>query len=316
MAFNSRPARSRLAVATVAALALFSTVAQAQVLSDRYRGYGFYWNGGGSNTRILEDLTLPHFQNQSQLVASPTGGVLPTPWATNNPITSLRALVETPSSYVTGASGTDTQLSWPTNGAVLCNPQANTQTGTAEPCASRIMGQASYTVLYFPQAGSYTLHASHDDEIEIAFTPEVGASDYREKTYTPQAELLFNCGPFATPASGSHCVSDTGLPIDRKEPLVTINVAENDTCQPIRVLWNNWGSSSSLELFWSGPGIVGNQLIPAANLLDPSKPYGQYCPRSVIPPAAVPTLEQGGLLMLSAMAAGLVAWRRRKKAAP
>lgn len=177
------------------------------------------------------------------------------------------------------------------------------------------MGQASYTVLYFPVAGQYNLLASHDDDIEIAFTPEVGAADYRSQTYTTQASLPFNCGP-SVPGSSPDCISDTGQPIDRKAPLLTIDVAEDNTCQPIRLLWNNWGSDSQLRIYWNGPGTTGTELIPAGNLLNPSQPYENMCPKrstgNTITP--VPTLHLGGLVGLSAMVAAITLWRRRRAA--
>lgn len=187
-------------------------------------------------------------------------------------------------------SGTTSQMRWLGSSPQLCSSSA--PPSVTDACNKSAMGQISYALLKFPQAGVYNLALNHDDQIGLDFSSYAGGTTYRDATYTQAARLAEYTGEDA-PAQAA-----------------TYNATHSNACVLVRVSWNNFGGPNHLGLHWSGPGISGTELVPAANLLDPSAPSAECAPP---PPTAVPTVGEYGLLMLAGMVALLGGMRLRRR---
>ena len=186
-------------------------------------------------------------------------------------------------------SGTSPQMQWTSGSQQLCNLSAN---AASDACNKRAMGQISYALLKFPEAGTYNLALNHDDEAGVDFSTYLGGADYRDAAYVQAARLAGWVGE-ATAA-----------------PAATYTAPYPNACVLVRISWNNYGNPNHLGLHWSGPGVTGTEVVPAANLLDPATP-GAEC---VTPtPTAVPTVGGYGLFLLAGMVAlmGFAQLRRR-----
>ncbi len=83
-------------------------------------------------------------------------------------ITNLRAVSVNPANAVrTGTSATIDFAS----GAVdsLCDNRVNT---TSTPCTLQAQGKVAYALIQFPQAGTYSIAAAHDDNLVIELSPD------------------------------------------------------------------------------------------------------------------------------------------------
>lgn len=151
------------------------------------------------------------------------------------------------------SSGRLDDLDWSSNEQQLCN----TRVGNA-PCAEQIQGRVAYTLVRFPTAGTYTFKAAHDDDLQVDFSTNfsaASASNYRNFDYN-------------VPVGGlSSYTSETSFP-DIPGNFVA---SQDNSCYAMRVYWNNRGGLNFLRMKWVKPGGI-EEIIPAANLLDPSKP--------------------------------------------
>ena len=185
-------------------------------------------------------------------------------------------------------SGTSPQMQWTNSSQQLCNLSAGS---ASDACNKRAMGQISYALLRFPEAGTYSLALNHDDEAGVDFSTYRGGANYRDAAYEPAARLVGWVGEGTTAPAG------------------TYNAAHPNACVLVRISWNNYGNPNHLGLHWSGPGIVDSELVPAANLLDPVAPSSEcFTPT----PTAVPTVGEYGLLLLAGMVA-LLGWMQLRR---
>ena len=153
----------------------------------------------------------------------------------------------------TASSGSLDDLDWSSNEQQLCNTRVNNA-----PCTDQIQGRVAYTLVRFPTAGTYTFKAAHDDDLQVDFSTNfsaASASNYRNFDYN-------------VPVGGlSSYTSETSFP-DIPGNFVA---SQDNSCYAMRVYWNNRGGLNFLRMKWVKPGNI-EEVIPAANLLDPSRP--------------------------------------------
>ena len=151
------------------------------------------------------------------------------------------------------SSGSLDDIDWSSNEQQLCN----TRVGNA-PCSDQIQGRVAYTLVRFPTAGTYTFKAAHDDDLQVDFSTSfsaASASNYRNFDYNVPVGSL------------SSYTSETSYP-DIPGNFVA---SQDNSCYAMRVYWNNRGGLNFLRMKWVKPGNI-EEIIPAANLLDPSRP--------------------------------------------
>ncbi len=225
--------RAQLRWATAAMLMCMAASSQASVLWERYRGQQY----------VPTPLIPPNYDHV-------TG-------AANDTTAIDRLLVLAGGGAANAAdSGSSAQVNWSVADQQLCDTSRN---ASSDACVKRAMGQVMYTVLRFPQAGSYTLSLSHDDAGGLDLASDAGGPGYRDAPFQPVARLPRWTGQAAP------------------ETLTTYTTTQPNACVLARLTWNNWGTTNHYGLYWSGPGIVGTALVPASALLDPSVTQAANC---------------------------------------
>lgn len=214
--------------------ALMPVAVQAGVIFDNFRGQVSV--PGGS--------PAPNYLNYS-------GG---------NSVVQLQNLVSFASSTTNiASSGTAQNIDWNIASATLCNSAAGSGWQSSAACQQWLQGRVVYALVVFPTAGTYGFSAAHDDEVKVEFSTnftKANAAHYRTFDYNVPVGQL-----------GSFTSGDTQF----ENIPGSFVVAQNNTCYAMRVHWNNQGGLNHLRLRWTPPGQSA-QIIPAANLRDPSDP--------------------------------------------
>ncbi|MDR0225316.1 MAG: DUF11 domain-containing protein [Burkholderiaceae bacterium] len=202
------------------------------------------------------------YDNFRGQVSVPGGS--PTPNYTNyqggNSAVQLQNLITFASSTTNiASSGSSSNIDWSAASGALCNNNAGGDWQSLPACQQWLQGRVVYALVVFPSAGTYGFSAAHDDEVKVEFSTnfsKANAAHYRSFDYNvPVGQLssyTANDGIFET-IPGSFVA------------------AQNNTCYAMRVHWNNQGGINHLRLRWTPPGQAA-QIIPAANLRDPSDP--------------------------------------------
>lgn len=210
----------------VAVMVCAASTSQANVLWERYRGQSY----------VPTPLVEPNYNN-----ALDPGGV--------GAVNALLALAAGGVSNAVDA-GSSAQIYWSIGDQQLCDTSRN---DSSDACEKRAMGQVMYTVLQFPQAGTYNLLVGHDDGTGLDTASHRGGPDYRS--------ALFVTGPRLARWTAENATS----------PLTSYTAAQANACVLVRLSWNNFGTTNHYGLYWNGPGITGTELVPASALLDPSE---------------------------------------------
>ncbi|QIL83088.1 hypothetical protein G7047_26455 [Diaphorobacter sp. HDW4A] len=203
-------------------------LASATVVFDNYRGQVNLGNSGAARA--------PNYNNN----------------AGTNSIPNLQMLVAGGTDNI-ATSGTLPNIDWGTSAPELCNHFVNNAA-----CTDQIQGRVVYALVQFPQAGSFTFAASHDDDLEVDFSTAFSASsaaNYRNFDYNvPVGSLAAFTSESSYPAIPGSFVAP-----------------QASSCYVMRVYWNNRGGVNFLRMKWTRPDGT-SEIIPAANLLDPSLP--------------------------------------------
>lgn len=181
------------------------------------------------------------------------------PKFTNNPnsvaIANLRTVSANPANAV--RTGTSSTISF-ANGATdaLCDNRTTGPAGTgvaSTPCRLQAQGKVAYALVQFPQAGTYSIAAAHDDNVVIELSPDFTNTNYRTASYSILAGQ----------------VSDWSSSETDFQTFGTFTAANANSCALLRMYWNNQGGLNYNHLRWTTPGGTA-QIIPAANLKDPA----------------------------------------------
>lgn len=282
--------------ATVFALSASAGVAQADVIYDNYRGEAGLLSG---STPIK-----PNYKNNG-------------PTYSPVPLDNLIAFAYGGNDYAAGNMATEgataPNIAWYTNDEEgLCNAKHHPDTIA---CENQWMGRVVYAIIRFPEAGEYTFHAAHDDQIQLDFDKSPQAADaanFRELNYETFGRLL------EWGSSAGHDVGANNGPRftfhedgDLSKPVKKLSIPQAGTRYAMRIYWNNVGNHNYLRLKWTRPGADEPETIAPNNLFDPSNP-GSYHEPSVAP---VPTLGEWGLMLMAGLAAAMGAMRLRRSRA-
>ncbi|MDH0846444.1 hypothetical protein N5D66_00715 [Delftia tsuruhatensis] len=202
------------------------------------------------------------FDNFRGQVSVPGGSPAPNylNYSGGNSVVQLQNLVSFASSTTNiASSGTAQNIDWNIASATLCNSAAGSGWQSSAACQQWLQGRVVYALVVFPTAGTYGFSAAHDDEVKVEFSTnftKANAAHYRTFDYNVPVGQL-----------GSFTSGDTQF----ENIPGSFVVAQNNTCYAMRVHWNNQGGLNHLRLRWTPPGQSA-QIIPAANLRDPSDP--------------------------------------------
>ena len=138
------------------------------------------------------------------------------------------------------------------SGAVnaLCDNRTNT---TNVPCRLQAQGKVAYALVRFPQAGTYSIAAAHDDNVVIELSPDFTNTNYRTVSYSILAGQ----------------VSDWSSDEADFQTFGGFTAANANSCALLRMYWNNQGGLNFNHLRWTTPGGT-TQIIPASSLHDPA----------------------------------------------
>lgn len=199
--------RTLRAVLGVAALGAFAQLATATVLFDNFRG-----RSGVPGTQVT-----PNYQNLGS--------------------TAKANLIQFAASTTAASSGTANTVDWAyltttpaENYDGLCSNLSGHNNSAA--CLGQWQGKVIYSLIRFPQVGTYQFRVAHDDEAQIDFSSYATAAtsaNYRNFVYN------IPVGSLASYTSG-----DTSF-----EPVPgNFVVAQPNTCYAMRIYWNNQGRES------------------------------------------------------------------------
>lgn len=132
----------------------------------------------------------------------------------------------------------------------LCDNRSNT---TNVPCRLQAQGKVAYALVRFPQAGTYSIAAAHDDNVVIELSPEFTNINYRTASYSILAGQ----------------VSDWSNSETDFQTFGTFTAANANSCALLRMYWNNQGGLNFNHLRWTTPGGT-TEIIPASALRDPA----------------------------------------------
>ncbi len=219
------------ATATLLVLATLSQLADATVLFDNYRGRNRVEGGA---------LVSPNYLNDNNA---------------HDGLTNLINFAAADSANI-ASSGQAPNINWSSNSFGLCNNE-NAAGAASDACVQQIQGKVIFALVKFPSAGTYTFSAAHDDELKIEFSTNysaANANNYRGFDYNVPVGGL--------PAYGGENAFQN-VPGN-------FQVSQAGACYVMRVHWNNRGGLNHLRMRWTPPGSAAD-IIPAANLLDPSQ---------------------------------------------
>ena len=164
-------------------------------------------------------------------------------------IAALRAVSANPANAVrTGSSSTISFASGATG--ALCDNRSNT---TSVPCRLQAQGKVAYALVQFPQAGTYSIAAAHDDNVVIELSPDFTNTNYRTASYSILAGQ----------------VSDWSSSETDFQTFGTFTAVNANSCALLRMYWNNQNGLNFNHLRWTTPGGT-TQIVPATALRDPA----------------------------------------------
>lgn len=220
--------RLGLALATLASV-LLPGVAAAQVRWEDYRG----------TQRVASDSNYIGPAGKPRFVNYPNGGAM----------APFRALTADPSNAV--RTGTSANINF-RQGATdtLCD---NTGGVTSQACLYQAQGRIAYALIQFPQAGSYTLSAAHDDNLVVELSNQYSNTDYRNAVYGIPVGAL----------------AAWTLNENTYETIGTFSAANVNSCALIRVYWTNQEGINHNRLRWTTPAGT-TEIIPSSAFRDPA----------------------------------------------
>ncbi len=186
------------------------------------------------------------------------------PKFTNNPngiaMAPFRALTANPANAArTGTSANIDFRQSPANQTALCNSAAGTGWQNSDACRYQAQGRVLYALISFPQAGSYTLSAAHDDNLVVELSTDYANTNYRSASYD------IPVGALAEWTTNDETFEEVG----------SFNAANANSCALIRVYWTNQNGVNHNRLRWTrpnaGPGTT-TEIVPASAFRDPSLP--------------------------------------------
>lgn len=218
----------------------------------------FTWRGALLLALVLPQLAsatviYDNYRGRNNIPGGPLAGV--PNYANNAGGASLTNLIEFASAGVQNivSSGTAPALHWPAANQELCSHLV-----VNAACGEQVLGRVTYALVRFAEAGEYRFLASHDDDLRIDFSTNFSAeqaSNYRNFDYNvPVGGLPAYTNPNQYRAIPGKFV-----------------VPQANSCYAMRVYWNNRGGVNFLSMQWAKPGQAA-EVIPAANLFDPSLP--------------------------------------------
>lgn len=227
-----------IAFALVLAGALLAGQAMAQTVRwEDYRG-----SDSVGGTTYTGPAGAPTFSN------NPSSG---------DPVTNLRALAVNPANAVRTGTGTDINYR---DGAVtgtytLCDIRASGGNVNSPACSYQEQGRVAYALIQFPQAGTYTIAAAHDDNVVVELSPDYTNTNYRAASYSILAGAV-----------GSYSANENDY-----QTFGNFTAPNANSCALIRIWWTNAGGLNYNRLQWTtpNPGSV-TQIIPASAFKDPA----------------------------------------------
>jgi uncharacterized repeat protein (TIGR01451 family)/fimbrial isopeptide formation D2 family protein len=227
--------RSLRAVLGAVALGAFAQLATATVLFDNFRG-----RSGVPGTQVT-----PNYQNLGSAAKA--------------------NLIQFAASGTAASSGTANTVDWAyltttpaENYDGLCSNLSGHNNSAA--CQGQWQGKVIYSLIRFPQVGTYQFRVAHDDEAQIDFSSYATAAtsaNYRNFVYNIPVGSL-----------ASYTSNDTSF----EQVPGNFVVTQANTCYAMRIYWNNQGGVNHLRLQWIPPGASTPVIVPASSLLDPSSP--------------------------------------------
>lgn len=197
---------------------------------------------------------------------------------TNNPpdIANLATLANTPANAV--RTGTSALVDYGSTPFTLCDDRvaSNLQ---ADACRYQAMGRVMYTLVRFPNAGTYTLSVAHDDSVQVNMSADYANTAYHTALYNIPVGAL-----------GSYTTGETDF-----RAIGSFNAASANSCVLMRVYWVNAGGLNFNRLRWQHPSINGGvaQIIPASQFSDPSKASSSSgCAGSIVYPVPAIMLDK------------------------
>ena len=164
-------------------------------------------------------------------------------------IAGLRAISANLANAVrTGTSATIEFTSGATDS--LCDNRSGT---ASVPCRLQAQGKVAYALVRFPQAGTYSIAAAHDDNVVIELSPDFTNTNYRTASYSILAGT----------------VSDWSSSETDFQTFGGFTAANANSCALLRMYWNNQGGLNYNHLRWTMPDGT-TQIIPASALHDPA----------------------------------------------
>jgi uncharacterized repeat protein (TIGR01451 family) len=168
----------------------------------------------------------------------------------------LRSIAADPDNAARTGSSADINFRQnPRDQTALCDAAAGTGWENSQACLYQAQGRVLYALVSFPQAGTYTLSAAHDDNLAVELSTDYANTNYRAASYDIPVGAL-----------ASYTSSDTVF-----ETIGTFSAANANSCALIRVYWLNQGGVNHTRLRWTRPGGV-TEIVPASAFRDPSLP--------------------------------------------
>ncbi len=200
-------------------------------------------------------------------------------------VTALRALSSNPANAVRTGNAVNIDFRNVLDDSGLCDNRTAAGRNTAA-CSNHAMGKVIYSLIRFPNAGTYTLGVAHDDAVEVNLSSSYTNTNYRAATYDVPV------GALTSYTDGETTYRTVG----------SFNAATANSCALIRVYWVNAGGQNFNRLRWQHPAINGGtpEIIPAAQFRDPAAAASSAgCQGSVVFP--VPSI------MINKVVAGRIA---------
>lgn len=168
----------------------------------------------------------------------------------------FRALTADPANAArTGTSANIDFRQTPALETGLCNNAAGTGWQTSQACRYQAQGRVLYSLVSFPEAGTYTLSAAHDDNLVVELSTDYANPAFRNASYDVPV------GALAEWTTDDQTFETVG----------TFSAANPGSCALIRVYWTNQNGINHNRLRWTRPGGT-TEIIPASAFRDPSSP--------------------------------------------
>ena len=209
------------------------------LLAGQVMAQGVRWEDYRGSERVADDADY----------TGPAGAPKFTNFPNDGAIANLRAVAVNPANAVrTGTSATIDFASGATD--ALCDNRNDT---TSVPCRLQAQGKIAYALIQFPQAGTYTIAAAHDDNLVIELSPDYTNTNYHAASYSILAGTV-----------GAWTADESTY-----ETFGSFTAPNPNSCALVRMLWTNQEGLNFDHLRWTTPGGT-TQIIPASALKDPA----------------------------------------------